>query len=212
MIRTVVAGDIHLYREGIVLALQDTADMDVVAVATNAYEAVQVATKNAADVLLLDMAMPLARRVLREAKLRASTTRVVALTVPEEEEELLRCADAGVSAFVTRAGTLDDLIQAVRDAHSGELHCPPRIAGALLRRVAGLANGLAPDSRFAQLTRREQSVLGLIERGMSNKEISCELYISVSTTKQHVHSVLTKLGVRTRTEAAALAHRVGFGA
>jgi two-component system nitrate/nitrite response regulator NarL len=130
--------------------------------------------------------------------------KVVALGVPEVEADILRFAEVGVHAYVPPQAGVDDLIRAVNGVVRGEPPCSPRIAAALLRRVAVLAAAHGPQSEMRQLTCRERQTVQLIEEGLSNKEIARRLCIEVPTVKNHVHSILKKLRAKRRGEAAAL--------
>jgi DNA-binding NarL/FixJ family response regulator len=105
---------------------------------------------------------------------------------------------------VSREGSLEDLISALDSVSRGELLCPPRIAAGLRRRVAALAAARAPVGPRGHLTRREAEVAGLIDAGLSNKQIAQRLCIEVPTVKNHVHNILEKLQVHRRGEAAAM--------
>jgi DNA-binding NarL/FixJ family response regulator len=127
---------------------------------------------------------------------------VVALGVANAEGDVIACAEAGVAGYVVREGSVEDLIATVESAARGELRCSPRMAGALVRRLARLAAG-QPIPDGARLTRRELEIVRMIDDGLSNKEIAVRLSIEVATVKNHVHHLLEKLGVRRRGEAAA---------
>jgi DNA-binding NarL/FixJ family response regulator len=128
--------------------------------------------------------------------------KIIAFAVREISAEVLACAEAGVAAYVGPDSSAEDLVNAVEWALRGELYCSARTAAALFKQIGVLAQSrlqLAP----ILLTRREVEILGLIEQGLSNKEIARALQIGGATVKNHVHSVLTKLSVRRRGEAAA---------
>ncbi|HEX7241600.1 MAG TPA: response regulator transcription factor, partial [Longimicrobiaceae bacterium] len=126
--------------------------------------------------------------------------------IVETEDVVLACAEAGVSGYVSRGASLDDLVGALRSVARGELVCSPHIAGSLFRRVAALSER-REASPAAVLTPREREILGLIDQGLSNKEISRRLRIELSTVKNHVHNLLEKLQVSRRGAAAACLRR-----
>ena len=142
-------------------------------------------------------------RALRDARPDAH---VVALGVPEDESEVIACAEAGAAGLVTLEGSLDDLEAMLESVGRGETLCSPRVAAALLRRVAALADDHAA-SGHARLTAREREIVQLVDRGLSNKEIARELQIELTTVKNHVHNILDKLHVRRRADAAARVRR-----
>jgi DNA-binding NarL/FixJ family response regulator len=116
-------------------------------------------------------------------------------------DDVLRCAELGVSGYVTRADSIATTISAVESVARGELLTTPRMAAALLERVARLARDV-PATDGGRLTRREQEVLRLIQAGLPNKLIAQRLQIALPTVKNHVHNILEKLQVRSRGEAA----------
>jgi two-component system, NarL family, nitrate/nitrite response regulator NarL len=125
------------------------------------------------------------------------------LAVDEVDRDVLAWAEAGIAGYVTRDGSVDDLIRAVRCAARHEIHCAPEIAAALLERVHVLAARGAHDTPIGSLTTREHEIAELLEAGLSNKQIAAELQIELATVKNHVHSILAKLQVTRRIDAAA---------
>jgi DNA-binding NarL/FixJ family response regulator len=121
--------------------------------------------------------------------------------------DIIVCAEAGASGYVTREGSLADLVTAINSAAQDELACSPKIAAALIRRVATLAAAHRDDAVGARLSRREIEIVSLIDRGLTNKEIAGRLFIALATVKNHVHNVLDKLDVQGRDEAAAWIRR-----
>jgi DNA-binding NarL/FixJ family response regulator len=203
MIEILVAADVRLYREGLVEVLGRCDEINVLGMASNSFEVLVQLSEHAADVVLLDMAMPESFTAARRIAEGHPEVNVVALGIPEIESEVIACAEAGIAGYVARDGSLADLLEAVRGAVEGELTCSPRIARGLLRRVAVLAAERPAEDEPALLTPRETQVARLLERGLSNKEIAQELCIEVSTVKNHVHNILDRLQVQRRGEAAA---------
>jgi two-component system nitrate/nitrite response regulator NarL len=201
---------VRLYREGLRDSLRKS-EFDVVAVGSSAADALRAASE--ADVILLDVGLPGAIEVLRglDAAAGNARPRVLALAIAEEDEEAIeRWADAGAAGFVTCEDSLDDLASAIECAARGEVRCSPRLAATLLRHVRALAvTRSAAASASSELTFREREVLGLIDRGLTNKQIASRLSIEVSTVKNHVHNILEKLHVERRGQAAARARHAG---
>src|SRR5262249_35072326 len=137
----------------------------------------------------------------------ANAARIVALAAPEAESEVLACAEAGVSSFVPRDASLDELVNAVECVARGGAVCSPRTTAILLHRIATMTRGLDSTRGLERLTAREQEIMCLLASGRSNKEIARELGIETTTTKNHVHNILEKLKVRRRGEAAAFWRR-----
>ena len=131
------------------------------------------------------------------------TVKIVAVAVSEVDYVVLACAEAGIAGYVGPDGSGKDLVAAIECALRGELYCSPRVAGLLLRRVAVLSAQPPRSAEEPSLTQREQQILGLVGEGMSNKQIGRALRIGESTVKNHIHSILKKLQVHRRGEAAA---------
>lgn len=200
MIRVLIISDIRLYRDGLTHVLERDERIGVVG-ARNAHEADDDLAVSPPDVALLDMAHPAAMSVMRDITSRFPSVKVVALGVTQQDGDVIACAEAGVAGYVFRDASLEELRATIESAARGELRCSPAMAATLLRRVANLAS--VQPSAPTNLTRREHEIVDLIAEGLSNKQIAARLFIEVPTVKNHIHSILDKLGVRTRAEAAA---------
>lgn len=201
MIRVVILSDVRLYREALTELLARH-DLVVVGSAAERRACLARIAESRPGVVLVDMAMADALVAVRSILLTAPQVRVVALGVTESEAEVVACAEAGVSGYVTREDSLGDLVAALESVARGEMRCSPRVAAALLRRVTSLAAERA-DGSSAQLTRREVEIVELIDEGLSNKQIASRLCIELPTVKNHVHNILDKLHVHRRADAAA---------
>jgi DNA-binding NarL/FixJ family response regulator len=148
---------------------------------------------------------------IRAVRRQLPAIKVVAFAVEELENILIRCAEAGVSGYVTCDASLDELVSVIRSVVREEYVCPPRIAAMLLRRLASPGDQGDSTVNTAILTSRERQVLRYICEGLSNKEIAHTCNISEATVKTHVHHLLEKLKVSSRSEAAARAGAVGQG-
>ena len=199
-IRVFIVTPIRLYQDGLASALAGTPGIEVVGSASGCDEALARVRELAPDVVLVDTAGTEGVATVRA--LAGVGSAVIVLAVPEHEDEILRWAEAGVAGYVTRDGSLDDLLAMVGSVARGETLCSPRVAASLFRRVAALAaeQGAQPLSR---LTSRELQIVGLIGEGLSNKEIARQLHIELATVKNHVHNILEKLQVKRRGEVAA---------
>jgi DNA-binding NarL/FixJ family response regulator len=157
-------------------------------------------------VILLNMASRDSATLLRHALALGPHLRVVVLGVSEDDEsEIVACAEAGVAGYHLRTESLDDLIELIRKVAAGESLCSPRVSAILLRRLSALASQRPPASKELVLTAREIQILRMLELGLANRQIAEELCIAIHTVKNHVHSLLTKLGVSTRAQAAVIA-------
>jgi len=203
MIRALVASDIRLYREGLADGLRRRGCVEVVGTAADGDASVARARELGPDVVLVDLAMTGWKQAVRAVVAEGGDTRVVVLGVREVEDEVIACAEAGVSGYVTREASLDELVDVVESVARGESLCSPRISGLLLRRVTEAAARQRRPVPADRLTPREAQIVGLIDEGLSNKQIAGRLSIEVATVKNHVHSILEKLQVERRAEAAA---------
>lgn len=202
MVRILIVGEIRLYRDGLAQELGRTPGLEVVGSVPNRLEACESISTLRPDVVLLDMATAGSYGAVSQLRELSPGTRVVALGVANLEGEVLSCAEAGVSGYVPREGSLDQLVEAIQSAVRGELTCSPQLAGSMLRRIAALSADR--QGRMGnELTPREMEILRLIDEGRSNKDIARRLGIEPATVKNHVHNLLEKLHVHRRGEAAA---------
>lgn len=204
MIRVLIIVGIRLYREGIAQLLGARNGMTVVGVKSGLREAAADIQGLEPHVVVLDMALAESHAAVRDLKRLAPGVAVVALGVGELEGDILACVEAGVAGYVTREGSIEDLVAVVESAVRGELQCSPEIAGSLVRRLAALAADYEARPSLARLTTREREIVRLLEQDLSNKEIAVRLGIEVATVKNHVHNLLEKLNVQRRTEAVRL--------
>jgi DNA-binding NarL/FixJ family response regulator len=203
-VRVLVCSPIPFYREGLADALRALMDVEVVGTASLRQDCIVCSIERGAEVVLLDLATPDSLATIRELVAAMAGVKVVALAVPEEEQTVIACAEAGVAGYVTREETLEGLKATLRVVARDGSDCPPRLAGFLLRKIARQAEvGGAAEPGAVRLTRREDEVLALLSEGLSNKQIARRLCIELPTVKNHVHHILEKLSVRHRGEAVA---------
>jgi two-component system nitrate/nitrite response regulator NarL len=197
-----IVSDIRLLCDGLTLALSQLSTVDVLGFADLSIPSGHLAELDL-DVLLLDIGSPHALAACSRFHETLPRVRIVAIAVAEIEQDVIACAEAGISGFVPRQGTAQDVVAAVQSALRGELVCSPRMTALLLNSVATLSSRKGVPANVASLTEREQEVISLVGEGLSNKEIARALRIQNATVKNHVHSILGKLRVRRRGEAAA---------
>jgi DNA-binding NarL/FixJ family response regulator len=211
MTRVVVADDQALVRSGFAMMLRAHDDVDVVGEAKDGREAVALARSTRPDVVLMDIQMPVLDGIAATQEiLRApDPPRVVVLTTFDVDEYVVEALRSGATGYLLKDVEPEDLVAAVRAAASGELPLAPQV---LRRVVDGYVRrpARATDPRLARLSDREREVLVLLGRGLNNAEVSAQLFVSLATTKSHVASILTKLELRDRVQAAILAHRAGL--
>jgi len=195
----------RLYREGLAQALASVETICVVGTAADCEGLRQ--SHVTADIVLLDIAARDGLESIRDARAAAPDAALVGLGVMETEAEVIACVEAGLSGYVSREGSIDDLAHTIDAVARGEMPCSPRIAGTLIRRLAALAAERPPDPVAVSLTAREREIVVLIEAGLSNKEIALKLGIELATVKKHVHHVLGKLQVSRRLDAADWSRR-----
>jgi DNA-binding NarL/FixJ family response regulator len=213
-IRVLLVDDQALLRTGFRMVLGAEPGLTVVGEAGDGVEAVELARRLQPDVVLMDIRMPKLDGVEATRRIMAAElpTRVLVLTTFDLDEYVVGALRAGASGFVTKDVPAEDLVDAIRVVAAGEAVVAPRVLRRLLDQYAGhLPNpSAAAPAVFAGLTEREQEVLVLIARGLSNAEIAKELFVSETTVKTHVGHVLTKLGVRDRVQAVVLSYESGL--
>jgi DNA-binding NarL/FixJ family response regulator len=211
LINVVVVAEVRLYREGLVGSLACREGLRVVGSAADRHHAVDLVSAVQPDVIVLDMATRDSLEIVSEIRAAAPNINILAFAVEESERGIFACAQAGVAGYVTCEGSMDDLVATIARCTRGELVCSPRITAMLFRRLGSLASGPEKRAEGTVLTAREAQIVGLIDGGLSNKEIAGRLGIEVATVKNHVHNILEKLSVTTRAEAAARLRGLGGG-
>jgi two-component system nitrate/nitrite response regulator NarL len=202
----VIYTHVRLYRDSLGVVLSREGDLHVRGSAASAEECLSAVRGCGADMVLLDAGAPDALDALTRLMRLRPAPRVVVLGLPEDEEEVVNYAEAGVSAYVTRDDSVQDLMEALRAAARGEMRCSSRTAGILVRRVAELAaqqESAPPAAPAVRLTRRELEIAALMDAGLPNKQIAQQLQIQLPTVKNHVHHILDKLDVQRRGQATA---------
>ena len=214
-IRVVVADDHPVVREGLRSFLSSRPGIEVVGEAGSADEVVAAVRDLAPDVVLVDLMMPgggleAIGRVREQAAAGAKPPRLLVLTSFVGDDKVLPALKAGASGYLLKDVDPSDLEAAVRTVHRGGSVLGPAVAS----RVIDQATSTRPadDDRLAQLTPRERDVIGLLSQGMSNRQIADALYVAEKTVKTHMSSILTKLRVTDRTQAALYAARHGVTA
>lgn len=200
-IRIMVVEDHNIVRQGLVALLKITPGMTVVAEAPDGRKALQLFAQHHPDITLMDLRLPEMGGVEAIVEIRKASpnARVIVLTTFDGDENIYRALQAGAKGYLLKDMSGDELMEAIRKVHSGKTSIPPIVAERLAERMSGPG-----------LTSREMDVLRLIVKGRSNKEIGSDLSISEATVKTHINSILSKLAVTDRTQAATSAIQRGI--
>ncbi|RJL23571.1 response regulator [Bailinhaonella thermotolerans] len=212
-IRVVLVDDQALIRDGIAALLQAGGEIEVVGQAENGREAVQLAESLRPDVVVMDIRMPIMDGLTATAEIMMGLEppKVLVLTTFDEDEYVYEALAAGASGFMLKDASAGELIHAVKVVAAGDALLAPSITRRLIsdfarrRPVRSMVGG-----RLDSLTAREQEVLSLIARGLSNTEIAEELVVAEQTVKTHIGRIFTKLGLRDRAQAVVVAYESGL--
>jgi two-component system NarL family response regulator len=209
-IRVLIVDDHALFRKGLELVLAAEPDLEIVGEASEGLEAIERAADLQPDVVLMDVRMPGVGGIEATRRIRNAqpATRVVMLTVSEDEEDLFAAVRAGATGYLLKEVSIDEVANAVRAVARGQALVTPSMASKLLGEFNVLSRRIdAQHGAAPRLTDREVEVLRLVAKGMSNKEIASELVIAENTVKNHVRNILEKLQLKSRMEAAMYAVR-----
>ncbi len=200
-IRVLIVEDHHVVRQGLVSLLNVVEGMEVVGEAADGVEAIAQYRKHQPDITLIDLRLPRMSGVdaIQRIRMESPQSRFIVLTTYDGDEDIYRALKAGAKAYLLKGMTTDELITAIRAVHAGKSHIPQAIAEKLAERMG-----------VEELTPREMDVREQFVSGKSNKEIADELGVTEATVKTHINSLLGKLGVTDRTQAATAAIRRGI--
>lgn len=218
-IRIVIADDQPLIRTGFKALIETATDLDVVGVAGDGREAVRLAKAARAEVVLMDIRMPvldgLAATRLITADEDLAGVKVLILTTFEIDEYVFEALRAGASGFLGKGAEADELLTAIRTVHRGDALLSPAATRTLITRFLTVpATPAAPDETsrraLAALTNREREIVAHVATGASNDEIATRLVLSPATVKTHVNRAMVKLAARDRAQLVVFAHRAGI--
>ena len=200
-IRVLCVDDHPLVRKGIASILANEADMELVGEANNGREAVEMFRQFKPDVVLMDLRMPeldgtSATRLIRQ---EVPEAKIIALTSYDGDQDIYRALEAGVRGYILKEMVHTEVVRAIRTVHSGKRLMPQEVAERLSEYFPQVA-----------LTPREVEVLGLVAKGMANKEIAAKLGTASGTVKMHIQNILAKLGASDRTHAVTIAMERGI--
>jgi DNA-binding NarL/FixJ family response regulator len=212
-IRVLIVDDHALFRRGLEMVLAEEPGIELAGEASDGAEAVEKAGETLPDVVLMDIRMPRSSGIeaCRAMKEIVPSTKIVMLTISDEEEDLFEAIRAGASGYLLKDIPYDEVADVVRAVHDGQSLINPSMAAKLLTEFAALAkrdeSERAEQVPAPRLTDREIEVLKLVARGMNNRDIAKELFISENTVKNHVRNILEKLQIHSRMEAVMIAVR-----
>ncbi|MCZ4273425.1 response regulator [Maritalea porphyrae] len=213
-IRIIVADDQALVRSGFAMILGNENDIDIVAEAGTGNQAIALTKIHKPDIVLMDIRMPemdgllATEKIVQDPELAA---RVLVLTTFDPDEYIYRALQAGASGFLLKDTPPVELISAVRTIAGGGALLAPSITKRLIGSFA--KRGFIDEriaKRLERLTNRERAVLTAVAQGLSNQEVASELFVEVATVKTHISSILSKLGLRDRTQAVIFAYESGL--
>jgi DNA-binding NarL/FixJ family response regulator len=209
LVRVLVVDDHALFRHGLLQVLHTAPDIEVVAEASDASSAIDLAAEWLPDLVLMDVRMPGMNGIEAARRIRAAqpAVRILMLTESEEEDDLYGAVRAGATGYLLKEVAIDEIADAIRAVASGQALVSPMMTTKLLSEFNALSRRVEEEYDGRRLTRRELEVLRLIARGLSNKDIAAELVIAENTVRNHVRNILEKLEVRSRVEAAMYAVR-----
>ncbi|MCR4419715.1 MAG: response regulator transcription factor [Clostridia bacterium] len=208
-VRVMIVDDHPMVREGLVAMLGPYSDLEVVATCADGEEAVVAAPSVLPDVILMDIRMgglngfETTRRILGENP----RVKVLFLTIYEDAESIRQALQAGGSGYILKQVTQEKLVEAIRRVYRGEKVIDPELFGRVVNDYARLAQGVGADAAAGaeELTVREQEILRLLARGLTNKEIAAATHLATDTVKTHLRNIYRKLGVRNRSQAVSVA-------
>ena len=208
-IRILIADDHPIVRQGMELVIASQSDLELVGQATNGEEAVRLVNETCPDVIIMDLKMPVkdGLTAIREIKAAKLDAQILVLTSFQDDDNVFAAIKAGAMGFLLKDSPPEHLLNAIRTVHRGESALHPTIARKLIQEVRQPTQ--LPLSKDP-LTAREIEVLKCLSQGMSNQEISLQLYISVRTVTTHIRNILDKLHLANRTQAALYAVEQGI--
>ena len=208
-VRVLVVDDQELFRRGLIMLLSGDTDIEVVGEASDGITATELAVKTAPDVILLDVRMP--RRTGVEAcrgiKEAVPSAKIIMLTVSDEEADLYESVKNGASGYLLKDSSIEEVAQAIRVVNEGQSLISPSMAVKLIDEFKQMAKPEREQGPALRLTERELEVLRLVAKGLNNREVAKELFISENTVKNHVRNILEKLQLHSRMEAVMYAMR-----
>jgi len=210
--KVIICDDQDIVRDGLELLLKLEADIEIVGIASDGAEAVEMAMREKPDLVLMDLKMPVMNGVdaTREIKVKCPGTKVLVLTTYGTDDWVLDAIRAGASGYLLKDAPREGVLSAIRGTVEGKTYIDPSVAGKIIGELSGTKKKPAA-SITGKLTQREIEVLQLLAKGLSNDDIAKQLFLSEGTVRNHISSIVAKLGVSDRTQAAIVAIQHGLG-
>jgi len=211
-IKIILADDHAVLREGMRNLLERERDLEVIGEASDGEEVIRLVSELKPDVVLMDIVMPKLSGIeaTKQIKQVSPTTSVLILTAYSDTHYILGLLEAGACGYLLKSAHSGEITGAIRAVQSGESVLDPVVTRKLLQRIVGIARGSGEGEARERLSRREIEILRLASRGMSNKDIANELFLTVRTVKAHLTNIFNKMGVGCRTNAITKALRAGY--
>ena len=210
--KIIICDDQDIVRDGLELLLKLEDDINIVGIATDGAEAVEMTLKENPDLVLMDLKMPVMNGVdaTREIKAKCPSVKVLVLTTYGTDDWVFDALRAGASGYLLKDTPREGVLNAIRGTNEGKTYLDPVIAGKVLGEISSASK--KPSALLtSKLTERESEVLNLLAKGSSNEDIAAQLFLSEGTIRNHVSSIVSKLGVSDRTQAAIIAVQHGMG-
>jgi DNA-binding NarL/FixJ family response regulator len=209
--KVLICDDQSIVRDGLEMLLQLEPDIDVVGTAEDGATAVDMVTQNCPDLILMDIKMPVMNGIeaTRQITTKYPQVKILVLTTYDDEEWLSTAIQAGASGYLLKDTPRDEIIKAIKGTLAGKTYVDPSVAGKLIRQA--FSHQTQPATLITnKLTEREIGVLRLLAKGLNNRDIADRLFLSEGTVRNHVSSILSKLDVADRTQAAVIAIQHGL--
>jgi DNA-binding NarL/FixJ family response regulator len=210
--KVIICDDQDIVRDGLELLLKLETDIKIVGVATDGAEALEMAEREKPDLVLMDLKMPVMNGVdaTREITAKCPGVKVLVLTTYGTDEWVFDAIRAGASGYLLKNASREEVLCAIRGTVEGKTYIDPSVAGKILGDISGTKKKPA-TLITSKLTEREVEVLNLLAKGLSNEDIAKQLFLSQGTVRNHITSIVAKLGVCDRTQAAIIAIQHGLG-
>jgi DNA-binding NarL/FixJ family response regulator len=210
--KVIICDDQAIVRDGLEMLLKLEPDIQVVGTTEDGAAALELAARTQPDLVLMDLKMPFMNGVEATRQIRKNypEIKVLVLTTYDDDEWVFDAIQAGASGYLLKDTPREELVKAIKGTAAGKTYMDPSIAGKVLEKVSSHQTQAASQVT-SKLTEREIEILRLIAKGLSNVDISERLFLSEGTVRNHVSSILAKLGVSDRTQAAIIAIQHGLG-